>query len=63
MLAKYLCLRTNRLEQDHNGTRIATVCKIFRFALRVKRGLAEHYQQFNADPFLLENEWKTHRKF
>ena len=39
MLAHYLFLPTNQLEQDHNGTRIADVHKLFRSALRVKRGI------------------------
>ena len=63
MLAKHLCLPSNQLEQDHNITRIATVHKLIRSALRVKRGITEHCRQFNADPFLSEDEWKTARDF
>ena len=52
MLAKHLHLPTNQLEQDHNGTRITTVHKLFRSVLRFKRGVTECCRQINVDPFL-----------
>ena len=63
VLKHHLCLPTNQLEQDHNGTRIAVVYKILRSALRVKRGMQYHCRQFSVEPFLSEEEWKTTRDF
>ena len=63
MLGNHLYLLSNQLEQDHNVTRIAAVHKLIRSALRVKRGITKHCRQFNVDPFLSEDEWKTAREF
>ena len=63
MLAKSLYLPRNQLEHDHNGTSIAAACKLVRSELRVKGCVMEHCRQFNADPFLSEDEWKTTWEF
>ena len=54
MLKSHLHIPTNQIEQDHDRTRIATVCKLLQSALRAKRGTDEHCQQFNVEPFLSE---------
>ena len=61
MLAKHLHLPTNQLEHDHDGTRIVSVYKLIRSALRVKRGVKEHFLEFNAQSFLMEDESKSVR--
>ena len=61
MLTKYPYLQTNKLEQDHNGTRIVAACKLMRSTLRVKRGMTEHCREFDVRSFLMEDEWKSVR--
>ena len=63
MLATHLCLSTNQLEQDYNGTRIIASYKLHRSDLRVKRGTQEFCRQFNVEPFPSEEEWKTAGEF
>lgn len=63
MLGENSCLLSNHLEQDQNGTRIASACKLMRSLLRFKKSITEHCRQFNADPFLLGDGWKTARNF
>ena len=58
MLKDDLYLRTNQLEHDLNGTRIAAES-----ALRAKTGVTECCQQFKLKPFLTEDEWKATREF
>ena len=63
MIAKNLCLPTNELEQDHNGTRIVAACKLTKSALRVKRGIKEFCGEFKVRCFFTEDDWKTVMKF
>ena len=51
MLKDNLCLPTNQLDHEVNGTRIAAVCKLMQSALRAKIGIQEHCRQLNLEHF------------
>ena len=63
MLQNHRCLPTNQLQQDLNGTRIAAKHNLLRSCLRAKRGTHEYCVQFNIEPFLTPDEWKSVLEF
>ena len=63
MLQNHRCLPASQLQQDLNGARVSAKHKMLRLCLRAKRGTHECCAQFNAEPFMTVDEWKSVLEF
>ena len=63
MLFLNLYFPTNQLEQDLNGTRISSLCKLMRSTLRAKADMIEGFRLHELEPFMTDDEWKATREF
>ena len=62
-LHEHRCLPSNRLDQDHNGTRIVALNRLLKSALTLKIGTHTYCNKFNMPPFFIDEEWKTMGEF
>ena len=63
MLDKHRCFPTNQLEQDRDGTKIISPCKLIKLALIIKIGAKECCRKFKLHNFPTEDEWRTVTEF
>ena len=63
MLQNYRYLPTNHLQQDLNETIIVAKHKLFQSCLRAKRAMKECCEEFQIEPFLTEDEWRSVNEF